>query len=240
MGERYFWIAVSEIAAVAWKEVTDESGKSLAKSAGFISWGPVTSEALSLNISTLSSHRSGFPTWEGISPPGAEEIARSWKKSARARQRSAAVTRSNAQFVDLPAGVTLYSGGPGKPVFSIPLREFLQRVHSVAPNWELPEPANNFSEDSIVTIPRSLARVPRSVDKVLVVDAFESRRKDESVSDFYERVADFYREMLPITGAPTEILFKAAGLDKKPTAAGWVHEARKRGKLPPTTQGSLK
>ena len=66
--------------------------------------------------------------------------------------------------------------------------------------------------------------------------SFEPRTADESVGDFYARVAEFYRMRTILTGQPTSDLATAADVPKS-TASRWVREARSRGFLPQTSKG---
>lgn len=66
--------------------------------------------------------------------------------------------------------------------------------------------------------------------------SFEPRQTDESVGDFYARVAEFYRMRTTLTGQPTSDLATAADVPKS-TASRWVREARSRGFLPQTSKG---
>jgi len=65
---------------------------------------------------------------------------------------------------------------------------------------------------------------------------FEPRQSDESVGDFYARVADYYRMRMALTGRPTSDLATAADVPKS-TASRWVREARIRGFLSKTIKG---
>lgn len=64
------------------------------------------------------------------------------------------------------------------------------------------------------------------------------RAPGEPVEQFYARVADAYRLHAARTGKPTSALAASAGVSKQ-TAARWVHEARRRGHLEPTTKGRI-
>jgi hypothetical protein len=66
--------------------------------------------------------------------------------------------------------------------------------------------------------------------------SFEPRQADETVGDFYARVAEFYRMRTILTGQPTSDLATAADVPKS-TASRWVREARSRGFLPQTSKG---
>jgi hypothetical protein len=57
--------------------------------------------------------------------------------------------------------------------------------------------------------------------------------------DFYRRVARQYTAYLEASGAPTAGIAEAAEVPRS-TAVRWVHQARKRGLLPPTTQGKAR
>jgi hypothetical protein len=69
--------------------------------------------------------------------------------------------------------------------------------------------------------------------------SFAHRARGESTSDFYQRVATFYRTAAPATGRPIKALGDAADIPKT-TAARWVREARLRGYLEPTLRGRVK
>lgn len=62
------------------------------------------------------------------------------------------------------------------------------------------------------------------------------REPGEDVDTFYSRVADAYRMLADKSGKPTTQLATLAGVERG-TAARWVHQARLRGFLPPTTRG---
>lgn len=87
-------------------------------------------------------------------------------------------------------------------------------------------------------VEKRLARARRIV-KVALPDSgqlptFAPRRSSEDADAFYGRVADAYRQ----AGGATPILALAAAAGvKRGTASRWVHEARRRGYLPPTTPG---
>ncbi len=65
---------------------------------------------------------------------------------------------------------------------------------------------------------------------------FEPRQLDESTTDFYTRVSEYYRMRTALTGRPTQDLATAAEVPRT-TAARWVREARVRGYLPATSKG---
>lgn len=59
-------------------------------------------------------------------------------------------------------------------------------------------------------------------------------RPDGSDPDgFYQRVADAYRDYAPRTRGPAAEMAREAGVPVR-TAHGWIHEARRRGFLPPS------
>jgi transposase len=66
--------------------------------------------------------------------------------------------------------------------------------------------------------------------------AFLARSEGEEVEDFYARVGEFYLLAHTEFGKPTQALATAAGVPRS-TATRWVHQARVRGHLPPTTRG---
>jgi hypothetical protein len=55
-------------------------------------------------------------------------------------------------------------------------------------------------------------------------------------AEFYRRVAEVYRQIMAYTDRPGIELARLTGV-KVTTARGWIHEARRRGHLPPGTQG---
>ncbi|HET9889664.1 MAG TPA: hypothetical protein VFQ42_04110 [Mycobacterium sp.] len=63
-----------------------------------------------------------------------------------------------------------------------------------------------------------------------------SRRGDVNVDDFYRSVATAYNEAVAATARPAKVLAEEAGVPVG-TVHRWVNEARRRGFLPPTTQG---
>jgi hypothetical protein len=102
-----------------------------------------------------------------------------------------------------------------------------------------------------VGLPDLASGVPAPPQHREVIDAWQARRpvrlpkvrigprgKGESVEDFYRRVANAYRILAGEDGKPTTALANVAGVNKN-TAARWVHEARKRGYLEPTTRGKV-
>jgi hypothetical protein len=59
-----------------------------------------------------------------------------------------------------------------------------------------------------------------------------SRRAGERPEDFYKRVAEVYQRLQLTSRAPTAGVSRLAGVPKS-TAVAWVHQARRRGLLPP-------
>lgn len=80
---------------------------------------------------------------------------------------------------------------------------------------------------------------PDSEETVVLSVKLGPRGATETVDEFYARVADAYRIFAARgDGRPTSTIAEASGVQKN-TAARWVHEARRRGHLPPTTKGRV-
>lgn len=124
---------------------------------------------------------------------------------------------------------------------AIPLRLLSVANPDNYPTWSSPEVDVQPPED-VPAPPQSgevaeawRARQPVRLPRVRI----GPRDKGESVEDFYRRVADAYRTLASDDGKPTTALANVAGVNKN-TAARWVHEARRRGYLEPTTRGKVK
>jgi hypothetical protein len=95
MGERFYWQAISDCAAVAWSEETREAGPAVTGPVGLVMWGTVNWTGLQgVQLSRLISSRPGYPEWDQKEPPSLEEIRKRWNAAARTRERHAVLSAS--------------------------------------------------------------------------------------------------------------------------------------------------
>lgn len=95
MGDRFYWQAISDCAAVAWSEEAGEAGPVVTGPIGLVMWGPVNWTGLQgVQLSRLISSRPGYPEWDQVEPPTWDEIRKKWKASARTRERGAVLSAS--------------------------------------------------------------------------------------------------------------------------------------------------
>lgn len=95
MGDRFYWQAISDSAAVAWLAESRESGSVVTGPMGLVMWGEVNWTGLqSVQLSRLVSSRPGYPEWDQEEPPTRDEIRRRWNASARTRERHSVLSIS--------------------------------------------------------------------------------------------------------------------------------------------------
>jgi hypothetical protein len=113
-------------------------------------------------------------------------------------------------------------------IASADINDYPNWVHDAAANVPTPPSAEMVAS---AFQDRRVAAACRPVD-------WQPRRSGESTDEFYRRVADAYRILGTGSGKPVSTLASVAGVNRS-TASQWVHQARKRGHLPPTTTGKV-
>lgn len=147
-----------------------------------------------------------------------------------------------------PDAVVIYSdysdeaGGIGYRDLSLRVTDLRYRPESGWPTWrgeagDLYVPPPNQAEllQSWVATEAARSKLIRQRELEAPPTKFDPRAAGEDARWFYARVAVFYKDAEP-WGKPTMRLSQAAEVPYS-TAAAWVHQARSRGYLPPTTPG---
>lgn len=95
MGDRFYWQAISDCAAVAWSEAMGEAGPVVTGPVGLVMWGTVNWTGLQgVQLSRLISSRPGYPEWNQVEPPTWDQIRKEWTASAGMRGQGTILSAS--------------------------------------------------------------------------------------------------------------------------------------------------
>lgn len=88
--DAFHWQGISATTAVLWGFRDYDWGQEHFGPVGIVIWGDVTTKALAVPLSRLAPNQYGLPTYPGLVPPDADDLARDWDKHEFQRDQFAA------------------------------------------------------------------------------------------------------------------------------------------------------